>query len=154
MSLKEAFVQVDTGLIANRCYSLAHIDCTLAFPSQPVAFRTTLHNSERGWALYALNEELAKLDDFEVAFPGARLYETITIGSTYRLDIRQLFPEHENQPLVPMPVERLSLMMTLSPMMPWMFRLTLRPEALEAMMRQPMMQVQLQMMPRPSDLSW
>ena len=106
LSLKEAFVQVDTGLIANRCYSLAHIDCTLAFPSQPVAFRTTLHNSERGWALYALNEELAKLDDFEVAFPGARLYETITIGSTYRLDIRQLFPEHENQPLVPMPVER------------------------------------------------
>ncbi|CAE7041880.1 unnamed protein product [Symbiodinium sp. CCMP2592] len=108
LSLKAPFVQIDTGLVANKCTSLCYVDCTLAFPSLPIAFRTTLHNSPRGWLLHTLNEDLSTLDDFEVrfeaAFPRPKMYETITIGSTYRLDVRQLFPEHSDHPLVAVPV--------------------------------------------------
>ncbi|CAE7780618.1 unnamed protein product [Symbiodinium sp. CCMP2592] len=108
LSLKAPFVQIDTGLVANKCTSLCYVDCTLAFPSLPIAFRTTLHNSPHGWTLHTLNEDLSTLDDFEArfeaAFPRPKMYETITIGSTYRLDVRQLFPEHSDHPLVPVPV--------------------------------------------------
>ncbi|CAE7566837.1 RE1 [Symbiodinium sp. CCMP2592] len=108
LSLKAPFVQIDTGLVANKCASLCYVDCTLAFPSLPIAFRTTLHNSPRGWMLHTLNEDLSTLDDFEArfeaAFPRPKMYETITIGSTYRLDVRQLFPEHSDHPLVAVPV--------------------------------------------------
>ncbi|CAE7730403.1 RE2 [Symbiodinium sp. CCMP2592] len=108
LSLKAPFAQIDTGLVANKCTSLCYVDCTLAFPSLPIAFRTTLHNSPRGWMLHTLNEDLSTLDDFEArfeaAFPRPKMYETITIGSTYRLDVRQLFPEHSDHPLVAVPV--------------------------------------------------
>ena len=104
LSLDESFVQIDAGLIANKCTSLGFVDCTLAWPSVPILFRTTLRNSPRGWALHTLNEDLSALDDFESAFGDARLYEVITIGSTYRLNARQLFPDHSSQPLVPIPV--------------------------------------------------
>ena len=104
LGLRENFVEVSAGLIANKCVSLGHVDCTLAFPLNHTRFRTTLHSSPIGWVLYALNEDLSSLEDFEVPFPGNRLYETITIGSSYRIDIRQLFPEHVDRPVFAAPV--------------------------------------------------
>ena len=105
-SLKEPFVELGAGLYANRCYSLGHVDCSIALPNVPIPFRTTLMNSVHGWRVHALNEELSALSDPEAPFGDNALKEIITIASTYCISILQLFPPSASSRVDPEPVLR------------------------------------------------
>ena len=95
--LDRSFVEMAAGLYANKCTTDTFVDCTVALPNVATQYRTTLVNRPNGWILHALNEDMSSLARPEAKLEGLaaidRLYEIITIASTYKVDIRTLFPD-------------------------------------------------------------
>ena len=92
-----SFVEMAAGLYANKYTTDTFVECTVALPNVAIQHRTTLVNRPSGWILHALNEDTSSLAHPEAKLEGLaaidRLYEVITIASTYKVDIRALFPD-------------------------------------------------------------
>ncbi|CAE7021610.1 GIP [Symbiodinium natans] len=108
LALTERFQVLSEGVRANRCNSSCLIDCATALAAHDVRFRTTLINGPQGWKLHELNAEVARLDDPESALPHQgieRLHEIITIATSARVNMLDLFPEGDiPAPAQPVPV--------------------------------------------------
>ena len=103
--LDSSFVEMAAGLYANKCTTDTFVDCTVALPNVAIQYRTTLVNRPNGWILHALNEDMSALERPEAKLEGLaaidRLYEIITIASTYKVDIRTLFPDNPESRVEP-----------------------------------------------------
>ncbi|CAE7452725.1 unnamed protein product [Symbiodinium natans] len=100
LALTERFQVLSEGVHANRCNSSCLIDCATALAAHDVRFRTTLINGPQGWKLHELNAEVARLDDPESALPHQgieRLHEIITIATSARVNMLDLFPEGDHK---------------------------------------------------------